>query len=225
MFQRSYGQQTGVFHNHLVILHHIQECHDEFIILHRDDVIQIFLDIRENLASRCLDRCAVRNGVDLRQRRYFSCRKGSLHTVCARRLHADDLDLRIQKLRQCGHAGCQSAPSDRNQNILHQRKLLKDLHGDRSLSGCNGQIVERMDKSISLLVRKLVRFLARLVVDVSVKHDFRTVTLGAVHLDERCRGRHDDDCLAAVALCCVCHTLRVVSRRCRDQPLCTLLIT
>ncbi len=56
-----------------------------------------------------------------------------------------------------------------------------------------------MDEGISLLVRKLVCLLARLVIDISVKHDFCAVTLGAVHLDKRSGGRHHDDCLAAVA--------------------------
>ena len=95
MLQGRHRQQTGVLHDHLMVLHHVEERDYQLLIPHRDDVIQIFLKIWENVRSRRLDRRAVRDGVDLLQRRHLAGPHGFLQTVGPCRLHADHLDLGI----------------------------------------------------------------------------------------------------------------------------------
>ena len=46
-----------------MILYHIEEGNDQLGILHGDDIIHIFLDVREQLLARTLYRGTVCNGV------------------------------------------------------------------------------------------------------------------------------------------------------------------
>ena len=122
------------------------------VIGNSDDIIQILLQIRENLVARRLYCSTVGNGADGRKCGHLLCLLAGIACMqfssCG--LHADNLDIGIQKLRQGGNAGGQSASSDRHQNVVHQRKLLYNLHGNGSLAGGNRQIVEGMDKGTGL---------------------------------------------------------------------------
>ena len=123
-----------------------------------------------------------------------------------------------------GDTGGESAAPDGDEDDVNQRELFIDLHGDGSLAGCDSRIIKGMDKGIAVLFCKLERVPAGLVVHVAVQDDLGTQGLGAVHLDERRRGRHDDHGLAAVAFRCVGDTLGVVSGRGGDQALCPCLV-
>ena len=90
---------------------------------------------------------------------------------------------------------CKSATTDRYKNIFYQRKLFEDFHCDRALTGCNCEIIEWMNKCISLFLCELISFLTCLIVHISVKYNLCAVALGTVYFDERCCGRHDNDCL------------------------------
>lgn len=46
------GKKSGILHDHLVIFHHIQECHYQFIVLYGDYPIHVLLQIRENAFTR-----------------------------------------------------------------------------------------------------------------------------------------------------------------------------
>ena len=93
--------------------------------------------------------------------------QGSFHAGSAFRLHTDNFDLRIQKFCQSGNAGSQSASSDRNQDIIHQRKLFYDLHSNGSLTGGNRQIVEGMDEGQAFFCLQLLCVLAGIIVNVA----------------------------------------------------------
>ena len=69
-----------------------------------------------------------------------------------------------------------------NQNIVHQRQFLDDLHGDGALSRSHVQIVKRMHKSIPVLCRQFIGSGTGLVVHVAVQHHLRAVTFRPVHL-------------------------------------------
>ena len=47
-------QKSRVLNDHLVVFYHIKESNDQLIIVDRDDVIQILLDVREDVLARCL---------------------------------------------------------------------------------------------------------------------------------------------------------------------------
>ena len=64
MFQGSHCEKSGVLHDHFVVLHHIQKCHDQFGILNRDDLIHIFLDIWEDMVTGAFYCSTVCDGVD-----------------------------------------------------------------------------------------------------------------------------------------------------------------
>ena len=119
MTKRSHSQKTRILHDHLMILNHIQESHDQLIILNRDDIIQILLDIRENLLTRCLNSSTICDRIYMRKRHNLPLLQRSLHTCSPGRFHTDHLNMRIQKLSQCRNTSSKSAPTDRNQNIIH----------------------------------------------------------------------------------------------------------
>ena len=224
MVQSRYGQKTGVFYHHLVVLHDIQERADELVVGDGDDVVQILLNIRENLGSRSLHCGTVGDGADRRQGGHLLILQRNLHTVGACGLHADNLDIRIQKLCQSRHAGGKSAASDGHQNVVHQRQLLYNLHGNSSLAGGYRQIIEGMDKGIAVLLRQLIRILTRLIIHVAVKHDLSAIALGTLHLHQRRGGRHHNDRFYAVGLGRVSHALGVISGGCGNQSLGALFV-
>ena len=50
-----------------MVFHHVQEGYDQFLVLHRDDIVQILLDIREDNFSRRLYCGAVGDRINVRK--------------------------------------------------------------------------------------------------------------------------------------------------------------
>ena len=98
-----------------------------------------------------------------------------LHAGSPLRFHADYLDIIAQHLGQSRDAGCQTASADRDQNIIYQRQILDNLHGNRTLPGSDTQIVEGMDHCIPLFPCKLLSLLAGLIVNISIQDDLSSV--------------------------------------------------
>ena len=69
--------------------------------------------------------------------------------------HADHFDIGLEHLGKRGYACGKSAAAHGDQNNVHKRQVLDDLHGDRSLSGGHIRVVKRMDKGVSVLLGKL----------------------------------------------------------------------
>ena len=82
-----------------------------------------------------------------------------------------------------------------------------------------------MDKRKALLLRKLQRVLACLVIDISIQDDPCAVAFCAVYLDQGRRCRHDNRSRDPIDFSSVGHALRMVPRRCGDKPLCTFFLT
>ena len=207
-----------------MVFYHVKESHNQLAVLDGDDAVHIFLYVREQLFAGTLHRRAVRNGVHLGKSHHLSLLKGYLHAVGACRLHANNLNLRVQKLGQCGNAGTETASADGNQDIVHRGKLLDDFHGNGALSRSHVQVVERMYKGISELLRQLIGVIAGLIEHIPLQHHVGAVALGAVYLHERRGRRHNNRCLAASQFCRVCNALCMVSSRCGDQTALFLLI-
>ena len=132
--------------------------------------------------------------------------------------------MRVQKLGKCGNTCCKSTSSNRYQDIIYQWEFLYDLHGDGSLSGGYCRVVKRMDKGISVLLCKLKRMGTCLIVNISVKDDFRSVALSTLHLDQWRGGRHDNDGFYSVFMCSIGNALCMVSCRCCDQTFVSLFV-
>ena len=81
-----------------------------------------------------------------------------------------------------------------------------------------------MDKGVTLFCCKLKRLGTRFIIYISVQNNLGSVSLGAVNLDKRCRGRHYDNCLCTVCFCGICNALCMISRRCGYKSLGSLLI-
>ena len=46
MTKRCHCQKTGILYDHLMVLNHVKESNDQFIILDSDDIVQILLDVQ-----------------------------------------------------------------------------------------------------------------------------------------------------------------------------------
>ena len=103
------------------------------------------------------------------------------------------------------------------QNIIHQRQLLDNFHGNGSLAGCHHRIIKGMDKGIAFFFRQLHGISTGIIVDIPFEHHFRPIRFGALHFDQRRGGRHDDHCLCPVFSGGISDSLGMVSCRCGDQ--------
>ena len=224
MTKRCHCQKTGILNDHLMILNHVKESNDQLIILNRDDIIQILLDIRENLLSRSLYSSTISNRIYMRKSHNLTLLQRSLHTCCTGRLNTDYFDMWIQKFRKCGNTCCKSASTDRNQDIINKWKLLNDFHCDRTLSCCNCQVIKRMDKCISLFLGKLQCMCTCLIIYIAMQNNLCTIALCSLNLDQRSSCRHNDYCLYSIFMSCISNTLRMISCRCCDQPFISLFI-
>ena len=91
----SHGEQSGVFHHHLVLFHDIQEGVHQLGVGNGDDVVHIVLYIGEDQIARGLHRHAVGNGVGGGQGDHVARLQAGLHRGRAFRLHTDDGDVGV----------------------------------------------------------------------------------------------------------------------------------
>ena len=125
----------------------------------------------------------------------------------------------------CGLSSLASVDTaDGHQDVVDERQLLHDLHGDGALARGDAQVVERVDECVAVLLGKLERVFVGLVVDVAGQHHVGAQRLGALDFDERGGGGHDDGGLDAVMLGGIGDALRVVAGGCGDQTVRALLV-
>ena len=128
-------QETGVLHDHLVGLGHVQEGGDQLVVVDGDDVVQVFLDVGEHLVAGSFDGHAVGDGVHGGQGDHVPRLQAGLHAGRAGGFHADDLHVGVEELCQGGHAACQAAAADGDEDDVHVREVAEDLIGDGALTG------------------------------------------------------------------------------------------
>ena len=146
MLEGGDGEKARVLDDHLMAFHHVEERDDELIVLDRDDVVEVFLDVGEDLVARLLNRRAVGDRGDVGQLDDVARLERRLHAGGPGRFDADDLDAGVEQLRQGGNARGQPAASDGNEDDVDQRQLLHDLHGDGSLAGCDDGSLKGVDE-------------------------------------------------------------------------------
>ena len=204
-------QKTGVFYDHLMIFYHIKECNNQFIIINCDHIIQIFLQIREDMLSRCLYSGTICNRIYMWKCYDLTLFKRCFHTCSSGWLHTDNFDMWIEEFCKRGNTCCKTASADRNKNVIYKRKLLYNFHCNCTLACCNGRIIKRMDKGISLFFCKLQCIGTSFIIDVTFQNNFSTVTLCTFYFDKWCGGRHNDHGFCSEFVCRISHTLCMVS--------------
>ena len=212
-----HGQKAGVLDHHLVVLDHVQEGRDQLLVGDRDDFIQVLLQIREDPAARRLDRRAVRDRIDLGKRDDLPRLQRGLEAGRPLRLHRDHLHIGLEELGKRRDARRQAASADRDQDDVHQRQVLDDLHGDRPLTGRDVRIVKGMDKGIAVLLGQGMRVRLGIVIDIAVQDDLGAQRLGPVDLDQGRRRGHDDHRPGPELPRRIGHALGVVAGGRRDQ--------
>ena len=224
MLQRCNSQKAWVLNNHLMILNHIEEGNNQFFIIHCDNAIQVLLDIWENLIARAFNRCTICDSIDRWNRCHFAILKGCFHTSCTGWLNTDDFDIVLQHLGQCGYACCQTTAANWNKNIIYQWQILNHFHSDCSLSCCYAQIIKWMNKCITMLCCQFISFLTCLIINITVKNHFCTISLCTLYLDQRCGRRHDDNSLYTITLRRIGNPLCMIAGRCRNQTSLSLFL-
>ena len=95
MTKRCHCQKTGILYDHLMVLNHVKESNNQFIILDSDDIVQILLDIREDFLSGCLYGSTVSNRIYVRKSHNLTLLQRSLHAGSPCRFHTNDFDMWI----------------------------------------------------------------------------------------------------------------------------------
>ena len=222
--QRGDGEKPRVLHDHLVVLHHVEERHDELLVFDRDDPVEVSLEIGEDLVARLLHGGAVGDGAHMRQFHDMPRLERGLHACGPRRFYADHLYVRIQKLGHGRYSRGEPAAADGHQDVVDKRQLLHDFHRDGALAGRDAQVVEGVHEGELALLGQLERAGVGLVVHVACEHDLSSERFGALHLDIGGRCGHDDGGGHAVALRRVGHALRVVAGRRGDEAALALVV-
>ena len=192
VLQGGHSEQAGVFHHHLMLLHHIQKGVHQFRIRNGQDAVYIFLYIGEHQVAGGLDRHAIGDGVGGGEGDHMAGLQAGLHGGGALRLHADDRDVGVEQLGQGGHASGQAAAADGDQDHIHVGEVLKDLVCDGALAGGYPKIVEGVDIGQPLLLSQLGGLLGGLVEHLAVENDPCAVVLGVVDLHQGGGGGHHD---------------------------------
>ncbi len=141
----------------------------------------------------------------------------AVHRRIERRLDADDLDLRRQRLGGDGDAGNQPAAADRHDQQVEIGASGQHFERDRSLPGDDRGVVIGVHQDEAALARQLVGGAAGVDQAVAAQHDLGAERLGAVDLGERRPRRHHDRRRDAEAARVVGDALRVVAGRHRDD--------
>ena len=81
-----------------------------------------------------------------------------------------------------------------------------------------------MDEGIAMLLCQPVSMLTGFVVDISIQHHLSAIALGALHLHQGRRGRHDDDRLRPIGLRRVGYALSMVAGGSGNQAFGPLLV-
>ena len=181
------------------------------------DIVDLIADDLIRQVARVLDSDAVRKS------RYCVC--GYLRAFPERLVHragsfgldAVDFARRVDGFDGCRDSREQAAASDRRDDSVSVRKLLKDLKTDRALAGYDVRVVERQDHRVAVLLLESVRFIVGVVVSARYKDCFGAESLRCFDLADRCRGRHAYYALRAAFRCRVSYSLSVVARAAGDE--------
>nr|GEU28525.1 hypothetical protein [Tanacetum cinerariifolium] len=211
------GQRAGRLQDAAGVREHVLDGGADGVGIDNDDVIDILLGEAEGFLAHQAHGRAVRKQADVRQRDAFAGLDAAGHGVRIHGLHADDLDVRADRLDVAGNAGNQPAAADGDKNCVDRpRVLAQDFHADRALAGNYVRIVERVDKGQLLFFFQRQRVVVGVGVRLAVQHDLdgRTAArLDGVDFHLRRGGGHHDQGAAPQLGCRQRHALGVVAGR------------
>ena len=110
-----------------------------------------------------------------------------------RRLHADDLDGRVDMLGRDSDAGNHAAAADGHDQCFKVRRRFENFQPHRALPGDNQRVVEGRDQCQTLSLDQVVGMGLGVVECLAVQDHFRAHRLGAFDLGEGRGLGHDDD--------------------------------
>ena len=207
-----------------MVFYHIEERPDKTGIIHCEHLCDVFFTVWEDLRADSFYSRAIGDGVGRRKRYRTVVFQSFRHAGSILRFYTDDLDFRIEHFRQSRDAGHQTATADRHQDVIDSRKFLDDFHSNGPLPCRYVKIIEGMDECEVTFIGKFHGVFIGVIVYVPVEYDLCTVAFRAVHLDQRCSGRHDDGRLASEFFRSICYPLCVVSGRCSNKSVRALLL-
>ena len=141
---------------------------------------------------RLLDRDAFGERRALYRQARIDAAQDAVHRRVERRLHADDLDLRRQRLGGNGDARDQTAAADRDEQEFEAGLVGQHFERDRALAGDDCRVVIGMHRDEPALAGQPIGGLACLDQALAPQHDGGAERLGAVDLGEGGRCRHHD---------------------------------
>ena len=169
------------------------------------------------MRTRLLDGDAVGDGGNGIQTGDLVVVDGLVHTGCAARLYAVNLDVRVQLLDGECHAGDQSAAADGDDNFINVCHLIQDLQTDGALSGNDVFVVEGVDKGVVVFLLEFHSLVVGVVIDTLDHADLCAVALGRLYLGDRCAVRQADERFHVVLCRSQRYALGMVAGRAGDN--------
>ena len=141
------------------------------------------------------------------------------HRVGVTGLHANDPDVRTQRLEIGGNATDKATATDGDEDGIDVPGMLsQNLHPDSPLTGDDIGVIEGVDDGQAPLLGQDGGSAVGVAVGLTMEHDLRSGRPHRIDLDARCRHRHDDDGVAPQPVRREGHALRVVAGRGGHDP-------
>ncbi len=189
----------------------------DFFFFDGNDVVHILLNQRQGALAGAPDGDAIGDGRGRHERHRLALRDRNFHGRQARRLHPENLNLRVRLFQRAGDAADQPAAADRNDDRFEVGMLLDELQADSALSGDDGIVIEGMHEGEVLSLAAAHGLFVSFVVVRAVQHDIGAITARSRNLDERRGQRHANLGADAELASVVGNPLCVISGRGRDH--------
>jgi hypothetical protein len=154
-------------------------------------LVDVGRDVGQRQLPRRLDRDPVGDGRDLGQRHRVPGRQRCRERGRPRRLHADDADVRPQRLGRDGGARDQPPAADGHHDGRGIGNLLDDLKAHRALARDDIGMVKRVHEHSIVLSRPFLRRLERIVEGLTDQPHLGTIRTRRFDLGQRRRDRHE----------------------------------
>ena len=175
-YSRNCGRARALGY-HLLLFYQSEDGARYFIIGNESYFVDIVTNKSKGIVARLLDRYSVRYRGYRRQAFDFAVLYRIVHTRRTCSLNSVDLDRRTYLLCGIRDAGDKSSAAYRNDYCVNVVEVAQYFECDRSLTGDNILIVERMNEGIALAVAKLDSSLICIIIAALDEADIGTETL------------------------------------------------
>ena len=125
------------------------------IVINGDHFVHILPAQFKRQIARLLDCNAVGDGLCALKSQHMTGLQRSLHACCAAGLNAHHAHIRMQHIHRRRHAAGQSAAANRHNDGFHIRQIIHDLKANRTLTGDDHRIIERMNEGVAFFITEL----------------------------------------------------------------------